>query len=344
MKCIKLMRNQPYLINQTKELSAPLQRLTQRMQNLKRPSILFFSQDFNIGTSTNPPNPTNSIQNPRTCKILKYDLLSEVFTRESVSFKWNIDLRLCDCISHPNNSCIYILGGESLVMYDVPNNIFLSKQGYLGNKSLKKPALTILDNEIYVVGGRINFDPQYTCSKFNIVSEKWAPVARLQIPRFSATATAINDYQVCVAGGENMNSLYLDSIELYNVGEKIWQLSKLKLPFPCKDVSLISPDKDRMLVYGGEAHGEILTTASELDFLKKNCCHLEDSHYPRAKSKIFMQNNAIYVFGGYTQKVVNCYGEKFCLSENKWVELGSTRELEDYSLFINRSPAALISE
>ena len=139
-------------------------------------------------------------------------------------------------------------------------------------------------------------------------------------------AFAINEYQVVVAGGVNSNRLNTDILQIYDVRENQWRLFEICLSTPRRQVTMVSSQKDRVMIVGGrESDGTESTIVEEIDFIKRNSVALHHLKHGRASPSAFLVNDAIYVFGGMllssSPEVV--IGEKFALRENKWREVVS---------------------
>ena len=331
----KLLDNKLLPINQKKELNPDVWKFNEKMQNIKRPVLLWFSRS----------------QDSNLCTILKYDLISHTLHKTVKTMKelnhcvnfMSLDLSNCECIRHPNCTSTYLIGPTFNLLYDNVNEIFLKKPFFPPLNNTKKFVTTILHNHIYFIGGIRDYKVLSVAARYNILTEKWSFIGNLNIQRFNAGACPIDDYEISVIGGENFNSFFLDTIELCTVQNSSWRLSQIRLTEGLKSFSVVSTHKDRIFLFGGEGRDGLFNSAQELDFLKKFFIPLENSFYPRKKAKAFNVNGVIYVFGGFSKNGTASLGEKFSLSENKWVNLEKDHTFEDYYPYIN-CPASLLYE
>jgi N-acetylneuraminic acid mutarotase len=70
---------------------------------------------------------------------------------------------------------------------------------------ITRHAIAYNEGYIYMIGG---FDSKTnkivkTCSRYNIVTEKWQQLSSMLFEIMDASACAINEYQIVVAGGVN---------------------------------------------------------------------------------------------------------------------------------------------
>ena len=139
-----------------------------------------------------------------------------------------------------------------------------------------------------------------SCTRYNIVSEKWQSLPPMIFPRENAAACAINEYQVIVAGGRIVGGQLTDSVEMYDLRDNTWKVVTTKLSSPREHMSVISAQKDRAIFFGGcDELGNDVATVEEIDFLKvrNSIVKLAPMTVPRAKPSAFLVNDVIYVLG-----------------------------------------------
>ena len=142
-------------------------------------------------------------------------------------------------------------------------------------------------------------------------------------------ACSINEYQIVVAGGVNSQFKCSDILQVYDIRENQWRLYDIYLSTPRRRVTMISTQKDRVMILGGvESDGKVSATVEEIDFIKRNLVALPNLKQSRAGPSAFQVNDAIYVFGGAqtfgkegAEEDEMIIGEKFAVRENKWREV-----------------------
>lgn len=107
--------------------------------------------------------------------------------------------------------------------------------------------------KVYVFGGYDGDSRSQLRSAeyFDIVSSKWHTVADLKVARSQSAACRINDDEILICGGYNMELGTLDSIERYIISKDRIETSKLKLPVPLRRFMIVRVAKNKALVLGG---------------------------------------------------------------------------------------------
>lgn len=96
------------------------------------------------------------------------------------------------------------------------------------------------------------------------------------------------------------------------------------LSSPRRQITLVSSQKDRVMIIGGrESDGTESRTVEEIDFIKRNLVSLPALKRGRVSPSAFHINDAIYIFGGaeIPQQPDAVIGEKLALRENRWREI-----------------------
>lgn len=314
------------LHQETAELSAETLPLFEKVQQIKHPTVTFFA-----------------VRMPGVCTVVSYNTVTEGFAKDEAKLWSDFDVRECEAVTHPNGNCVFLVSGGRIVLYDCLNKLFLKKPCNSACIGVKGCATAFLDNYIYVIGGTKDCKVQPTTSRYNVVTEKWVPMSPLHVERHSASACPINDYQVCVAGGENNAEAVLGSIEILNVQMNSWELATLTLKIPRKGLSIVSLEKDRIIVCGGEGLSKsVVDVVEELDMLKNAGITLESPAEPRKNAKALPMGNCLYMFGGQAEKPSMVFGEKYCMNENKWLIIEASSGLA--GLIDAQCPAALVYE
>lgn len=68
---------------------------------------------------------------------------------------------------------------------------------------MRRQAICYNEGYIYMLGGYCEKENKLkkACTRYNIVSEKWQQLAPMIFAKQNASACAINEYQIIVAGG-----------------------------------------------------------------------------------------------------------------------------------------------
>ena len=180
--------------------------------------------------------------------------------------------------------------------------------------------MTYNEGYIYMLGGFDNTLKKIVkgCARYNIVTEKWQQLSSMLFEIMESAACAINEYQIVVAGGVNSEGTNTDIVQIYDVRENQWRLFECCLSCPRRLLTMVSSQKDRVILIGGvENAGQESHVVEEIDFIKRNLVSLAHLKVGRACPDAFPVNDAIYVFGG-TPLEGGLAGEKYALSENKW--------------------------
>ena len=114
-----------------------------------------------------------------------------------------------------------------------------------------------------------------------------------------ASACAINEYQIAVAGGVNSQGRNTDIVQIYDVRENQWRLFEICLSSPRRLLTMVSSQKDRVILIGGIENNELESSVvEEIDFIKRHLVSLAHMKTPRSNANAFLVNDSIYVFGG----------------------------------------------
>lgn len=107
---------------------------------------------------------------------------------------------------------------------------------------------------------------------------------------------------------------------MYDVRENTWKLFEIGLSSPRRLMSIVSSQKDRVIIIGGkEKDNTNSKVVEEIDFLKRNLVNLAHLNQSRSQGSAFMVNDVIYVFGGESlPSSGDDIVEKYTLNENRW--------------------------
>ena len=109
-------------------------------------------------------------------------------------------------------------------------------------------------------------------------------ISPMLFDKMDSSLCAINEYQIVVAGGINYPAGKLsDLVEMYDVRENTWKLFEIGLSSPRRQMSMISSQKDRVIIIGGkERDNSDSKVVEEIDFLKRNLVSLAHLHNARS--------------------------------------------------------------
>jgi N-acetylneuraminic acid mutarotase len=107
-----------------------------------------------------------------------------------------------------------------------------------------------------------------SCSRYNIVTEKWQQTSPMIFHKENSASCAINEFQIIVAGGRIQGGL-TDIVEIYDLRENSWKVFSVGISSPRQLMKIVSAQKDRAIIIGGQDQdGNDIQTVEEIDFLK----------------------------------------------------------------------------
>jgi N-acetylneuraminic acid mutarotase len=71
-----------------------------------------------------------------------------------------------------------------------------------------------------------------SCSRYNIVLEKWQQISPMIFHKENAAACAINEFQIIVAGGRSQGGNLTDTVEIYDLRENSWKVFSVGISEP----------------------------------------------------------------------------------------------------------------
>ena len=197
--------------------------------------------------------------------ILLYDPFNKKYLIKNFSQIFNknrIDINPFNgsiSIIYDNNDLIFISGGDycdnlfAIVAWS--NGKIFYNEKMPTNKAYHK---TIYCNEIvYLIGGETpDKKVSSECFFFVLEEKKWHSLPNLNIPRKNSSICFYNSSILYVFRGEDDNNV-LDSIEYINIdNKKCWNIikpiDKGYVWFPAKNSMVITVDKDKIIICGGE--------------------------------------------------------------------------------------------
>jgi N-acetylneuraminic acid mutarotase len=166
--------------------------------------------------------------------VTRYDILSDTYLSSEIKANslgrfnpkdWN-NGEGWTALSHPSNNSIFLINGPNIFLFDNQNELMLKKQSYSVNEHLKKQTVCYSEGFIYMLGGYCTKEKKQkrTCTRYNIVTEKWQKISNMIFARENAAACAINEFQIIVAGGRLADGNLTDIVEIYDLRENTWKV------------------------------------------------------------------------------------------------------------------------
>uniref|UniRef100_A0AAF5D0D6 BTB domain-containing protein n=1 Tax=Strongyloides stercoralis TaxID=6248 RepID=A0AAF5D0D6_STRER len=133
------------------------------------------------------------------------------------------------------NDKIFTIGGvNNKEEKPIPNNV-------------RRAASVIFNNNIYIIGGKLNDQAIPNVQKYSICRDSWYEIDKMNYPRWNASAIVYNN-RIFVIGGDGLESK-LNSCEVYDVELGVWS-DIPDMPYKRAGASL-SIKKDFLYVVGG---------------------------------------------------------------------------------------------
>lgn len=145
-----------------------------------------------------------------------------------------INLGESRAIPHPSNNSVFIVDGSQIYQFDNNNEILVQKPCFPQIRSINRQAITYNEGYIYLIGGCDSRTAKAvkSCSRYNIVTEKWQQLTTLLFEIMDSSACAINEQQIAVAGGSNSHGRFMDIVQIYDIRENSWRLFDICLSSP----------------------------------------------------------------------------------------------------------------
>lgn len=93
-----------------------------------------------------------------------------------------------------------------------------------------------------------------SCTRYNIVTEKWQQISPMIFEKQDSAACAINEFQIIVAGGRTAGGKLTDIIEIYDLRENTWKVFSVGISSPRSLMAIVSVQKDRAIIIGGQTN------------------------------------------------------------------------------------------
>ncbi len=186
-------------------------------------------------------------------------------------------------------------------------------------------ASAVLDNKIYVIGGRGPQGYLLTVEIYDPLKDRWRRSRSCNEYRINATACVANG-KIYLFGGYNSRLGYLSSMEVYDPAIDRWES---KRPMSVARGFLSSAVvEDKIYVIGG-GNPQSIDVVEEYDLYNDQWTLVAPMSMKRNSFSAEVYNNEIYVFGGccnYLNAV-----EKFNPKSNLWTERASLPTARGYT-------------
>lgn len=172
------------------------------------------------------------------------------------------------------------------------------------------PAVAVLGNSIYVIGGHHpdatqggpKTDPGFDyCERLDLNKGKWEAIAPLPTPRFALSAVT-KDGKILAMGGvafrpEGFNNF--TTIEIYDPANNTWSSQdNFNLPWPAAGLGSAKLGDD-IYVFGGYSDDDIHNRTARYDNNSSSWQQVAPLPAPACAMGVTVCNNAIYSVGGW---------------------------------------------
>ena len=227
----------------------------------------------------------------------------------------------CDHIYSLNNYFFFATSGMNTFLMDLSSNYSIIE---LQNNFQISPTFTGFNNTVCTFSGYqicnnfsiVNFDDNYMINSSFVIGNYISPHSRV----FSSL-TQINAF-FCLFGGIE-NYVYFNDLWLYDIPNKLWQLSKPLGTSPSPRASHAAASSgDALLIWGGEGNSGLMNDLFIYNYLINTWIEIipGSSNIPNARKGSCLTFNMplAYLFGGETD--VDSSGElwKYDFTTNKY--------------------------
>ena len=176
--------------------------------------------------------------------------------------------------------------------------------------------LAAFGNYIYAFGGfayAAEYKPRWKSldqiDRYDIGTNKWETVAKLNSPRSSNVAVQIDD-KVYIAAGWNstpkfendLDGIFLDTVEIFDLKSEKVTLAPFKLPSPVRRALTGMEYEGKIVLVGGigegASHFELLNNVTEINPADGSFRELTPLPFATFAPAAQILNNQLYVFGG----------------------------------------------
>lgn len=135
---------------------------------------------------------------------------------------FQLHFRYSHCLLSDENN-IYAVGGWKIASVE-RFNAEESNWELLSHMSVSRAGATaeLMNEKIYVVGGRGDDGCLTSMEVYDITNDQWATMLDTSVARWRAASSQIDDC-IYVMGGRDANWQYLDCVECFNVKNQQWK-------------------------------------------------------------------------------------------------------------------------
>lgn len=243
------------------------------------------------------------------------------FTFENCSKRTNVIKNFAACAAIEKNTIFLAGGGPSneayLLEFTDKKNVKVKDMPKLLNKRCWH-GIVYLKPYVYILGGYDGATSIKNCERLNI----FQPSAFEQIqPMVNSRSmfgySLVNENNIYVVGGIEVGSksIYLDSIEKYNILENRWYLLNIRMPVKLSGISCLAMNENTMLLIGGsDSRKKVSNAVYSLDLSNEKISEKKSllDHYNETNTMFYYRDNILFSVGGnlrYNWEVID-FGEK----------------------------------
>lgn len=217
------------------------------------------------------------------------------FNYSAITWKTPTKLIVCGGIKHNLtgiSAACFEFDLETLVCTPLPDMI---------NFRYTFPAI-YFDNKIYAVGGRVYGGDETSilksCEVYDYATDKWAPIADLNIPRCTSTLITYQSH-VWVLGGYTGQYQRSRKIERYNPVANTWELLNFKLLCGFENGNIIkTKNPNEFIIFGGKLNYGNSRNVWVYNLDKKTVLNKKPLHHDNILSKHFQTDDGrVYLLG-----------------------------------------------
>jgi N-acetylneuraminic acid mutarotase len=187
------------------------------------------------------------------------------------------------------------------------------------NQMRKEHAAVINSGQfVYVMGGYDGAQNHFLncCEVYNIQTDQWKYFAPMNISKCAFSATVVNQNYVYTFGGYD-GGKRLDAIECYDIKEGHWDTMNIKLKFSLSNCACYSPEKNKVIVFGGGFSSGFSPYVEMIDIAKE-----EWKSLPAMSEGRDLRNKVVYIDGhAYAVGGLNRKAEKYDYYKKGWVPI-----------------------
>lgn len=318
---------------------------------LHYPSIIFTQNETDkLIKKVGELSISSHMQDKRICffgdgnKVMEFNCQSNTWTKKQINNYSNDFLYYAAAVTLPNGDALIIGGGSSTTVYQ-----FSSSTGILSvrepmKQMRKEHSAVICDNTVYVMGGYDGLQSIFLnlCEQWDCETNTWKDFEKMNIAKCAFSACVVNRKYIYTFGGYD-GTKRLDTIERYDLGEKYWELLRVKLRFSLSNCACFSPFMNKVVIFGGGFSSGFSQYVEIIDVETGEWKSLPKMKEGRdLRNKVVYVDGAAYAIGGLNKKC-----EKLVMSKRKWVTIPDyviNDNLDSWSCALMYTPNDIFTE